>query len=187
MSQGSAYQTRQGQGSNTTSGDYHDYISRLSKMPSIIHGAPQYPSVHKAFNNKVTREEEVNEARQDSVTKKNPTRSTKKVRVKEQVQVIDQNGNRKPEDIEEDVDDEADGFIKQKKRGFELSKWKTFKYPQAREHVGCVQIIGKLDPSCCVNQHRYLNKMPVFLVLAELLSGLFGIACQENFSILSFN
>ncbi|KAH8492977.1 hypothetical protein Peur_072436 [Populus x canadensis] len=129
MSQGSAYQTRQRQGSNTTSGDYHDYISRLSKMPSIIHGAPQYPSVHKAFNNKVTQEEEVNEARQDNVNKKNPTRSTKKVRVKEQVQVIDQNGNRKSEDIEEDVDAEADGFIKQKQKGFELCKWKTFKFP----------------------------------------------------------
>jgi hypothetical protein len=98
-------------------------------MPSIIHGAPQYPSVHKAFNNKVTQEEEVNEARQDNVNKKNPTRSTKKVRVKEQVQVIDQNGNRKSEDIEEDVDAEADGFIKQKQKGFELCKWKTFKFP----------------------------------------------------------
>ncbi|KAJ6881018.1 hypothetical protein NC651_027760 [Populus alba x Populus x berolinensis] len=60
MSQGCAYQTGQQQGSNTTSGDYHDYISTLSKMPSIIHGAPQYPSVHKAFNNKVSQEEEVN-------------------------------------------------------------------------------------------------------------------------------
>jgi hypothetical protein len=48
--------------------------------------------------------------------------------VKEQVQVIDQNGNRKSEDIEEDVDDEADGFIKQKQKGFELCKWKTFKF-----------------------------------------------------------
>jgi len=28
-------------------------------MPSVIHGAPQYPSVHKAFNNKVSQEEEV--------------------------------------------------------------------------------------------------------------------------------
>jgi hypothetical protein len=72
MSQGSAYQTRQRQGSNTTSGDYHDYISTLSKTPSIIHGAPQYPSVHKAFNNKVTQDEEVNEVRQDNVNKKNP-------------------------------------------------------------------------------------------------------------------
>jgi hypothetical protein len=59
MSQVSAYQTRQWEGSNTTSGDYHDYISTLSKMPSVIHGAPQYPSVHKAFNNKVSQEEEV--------------------------------------------------------------------------------------------------------------------------------
>lgn len=129
MSQGSAYQTRQQQGLNTTSGDYHDYISTLSKTPSVIHGAPQYPSVHKAFNNKVTQEEEVNKARQDNVNKKNPTRSTKKVRVKEQVQVIDQNGNRKSEDIEEDVDGEAEGFIQRKQKGFELCKWKTFKFP----------------------------------------------------------
>jgi hypothetical protein len=85
MSKGSAYQTRQRQGSNTTSGDYHDYISTLSKMPSVIHGAPQYPSVHKAFNNKVSQEEEVN--------------------------------------------GEADGSIQQKQKGFELCKWKTFKFP----------------------------------------------------------
>ncbi|XP_011040501.1 PREDICTED: uncharacterized protein LOC105136744 [Populus euphratica] len=116
MSQDSANQTRQRQGLNTTSGDYHDYISRLSKMPSVIHGAPQYPSVHKAFNNKVTQEEEVNVARQDDVNEKNPTRSIKMVRVKELERVIDQNGNRKSEAIEDD-DDEADAFLMQKLRG----------------------------------------------------------------------
>jgi hypothetical protein len=49
--------------------------------------------------------------------------------VTEQVQIIEQNGNQKSEVIEETVDDEADGFIQQKHKGFELCKWKTFKLP----------------------------------------------------------
>ncbi|KAJ6875614.1 hypothetical protein NC652_035103 [Populus alba x Populus x berolinensis] len=51
MSRGTVYQTRHGW--DTTSDDYHAYISRLSRMSSVLHGAPHYPSVHKAFNNKV--------------------------------------------------------------------------------------------------------------------------------------
>ncbi|KAG6746072.1 hypothetical protein POTOM_050585 [Populus tomentosa] len=76
-------------------------ISRLSRMSSVLHGAPQYPRVHKAFNKKVT----------------------------VQVQIIEQNGNQKSEVIEETVDDEADGFIQQKHKDFGLCKWKTFKSP----------------------------------------------------------
>ncbi|KAJ6970600.1 hypothetical protein NC653_035012 [Populus alba x Populus x berolinensis] len=53
MSRGTVYQTRQQHGWDTTSDDYHAYISRLSRMSSVLHGAPHYPSVHKAFNNKV--------------------------------------------------------------------------------------------------------------------------------------
>ena len=126
MSQGSAY--TQWQGRNTTSGDYYDYISKLSRMPSVIHGAPQYPPVHKAFNNKGTQEEEATEGRQDNANRKNSGRSSKKVQVTDQVQFIDQYGNRKSE-VDEDVDGEADRFIQQKQKGFELCKWKTFKFP----------------------------------------------------------
>ncbi|KAF9671610.1 hypothetical protein SADUNF_Sadunf12G0065400 [Salix dunnii] len=126
MSQGSAYIQRQGR--NATSGDYYDYISKLSRTPSVIHGAPQYPIVHKAFNNKGIQDEEATEVRQDNVNRKNPGRSSKKVQVTDQVQFIDQNGNRKSEGNEEDVDGEAESFI-QKQKGFELCKWKTFKFP----------------------------------------------------------
>ena len=53
MSKGTVHQTRQQHGWDTTSDDYHAYISKLSRMPSVLHGAPQYPSVRKALNNKV--------------------------------------------------------------------------------------------------------------------------------------
>ncbi|KAJ6869062.1 hypothetical protein NC651_033974 [Populus alba x Populus x berolinensis] len=94
MSQGTVYQTRQQHGWDTTSDDYHTCISRLSRMSSVLHGAPQYPSVHKAFNNKV--------------------------QVTEQVQIIEQNGNQKSEVIEETVDDEAGGFELCKWKTFKL-------------------------------------------------------------------
>ncbi|KAH8486862.1 hypothetical protein H0E87_025749 [Populus deltoides] len=48
MSKGTVHQTRQQHGWDTTSDDYHAYISKLSRMPSVLHGAPQYPSVRKA-------------------------------------------------------------------------------------------------------------------------------------------
>ncbi|KAL9375404.1 hypothetical protein Peur_032283 [Populus x canadensis] len=123
MSKGTVHQTRQQHGwdaiclptaipNTRTYNDYHAYISKLSRIPSALHGAPQYPSVRKAFNNM-----------------RNPTKSPKKVQVTEQVQIIEQNGNQKSEVIEETVDDEADGFIQQKHKGFELCKWKTFNLP----------------------------------------------------------
>ncbi|CAK7357301.1 unnamed protein product [Dovyalis caffra] len=113
----------------------------LVMMPSLLPDAPQYPSVHKAFNNTVIQEEETTEVPQDYVNRKNPAKSPKKapkkapkkvpkkVQVMDQVQFIEQNGNQKSEVVEDSVDDEAEGFIQQKRKGFELCKWKTFKLP----------------------------------------------------------
>ncbi|CAN0891346.1 hypothetical protein LINGRAHAP2_LOCUS16931 [Linum grandiflorum] len=32
-----------------SSDDFHAHISAMLKSPSIMHGVPQYPNVHKAF------------------------------------------------------------------------------------------------------------------------------------------
>ncbi|CAI0385370.1 unnamed protein product [Linum tenue] len=80
-----------------SSHEYHDHISNIIKAPSVIHGAPQYPNVHKP---------------------------------KKRVQLTDLAGRAIVEyevDVDESFDSEADGFVQQKQKNFELCKWKTFR------------------------------------------------------------
>ncbi|OMO53379.1 hypothetical protein COLO4_36759 [Corchorus olitorius] len=103
---------RQNSGWDTTSHDYHAHLSKMERNPTMIPDAPQYPVVHRAFNNKYNFEEEVEflEGNQGKQQQKSP----KKVHMADQVESID-----------EALD--ADGFIQQKHKAFELCKWKTFK------------------------------------------------------------
>ncbi|KAK1565815.1 hypothetical protein Q3G72_035619 [Acer saccharum] len=113
----------------TTSHDYHSHIANIERMPSALNETPHYPSVHKVFKNKYTYGEESNETQQEQPQKKTSPKSLKKVQMSEHVEIVDSgNGNDKSEVQEtKGVDDLADGFIKQKRKGFELCKWKTFR------------------------------------------------------------
>ncbi|CAI0385369.1 unnamed protein product [Linum tenue] len=93
-----------------SSHEYHDHISNIIKAPSVIHGAPQYPNVHKAFNHSRLQQA--------------------KPRPKKRVQLTDLAGRAIVEyevDVDESFDSEADGFVQQKQKNFELCKWKTFR------------------------------------------------------------
>ncbi|XWS47645.1 hypothetical protein CRYUN_Cryun13aG0001900 [Craigia yunnanensis] len=121
------YTPRQNSGWDTTSQDYHAHLSRMERMPTIIPGAPQYPNVHKAFNNKYTFEEEV-EFQEEQNRKQHSPKSQKKVQVVEHVETIQETRDENCEVYEETaVDVDADGYIQQKHKGFELCKWKTFR------------------------------------------------------------
>ncbi|GMJ13638.1 hypothetical protein HRI_005033000 [Hibiscus trionum] len=106
MGKSVGYFPRQNSGWDTTSQDYQAHLSRMERLPTIIPGASQYPNVHRAFNNKAAVPEEDLQS--------SSAKSQKKVRV------VD------PAD-EPTLDAEADGYIQQKHKGFELFKWKTFK------------------------------------------------------------
>ncbi|GLT53786.1 hypothetical protein SLA2020_270350 [Shorea laevis] len=116
--------------------DYHSHIHRMERVPTMLPEIPQYPNVHKAFNNKVSYEEEY---RGESDYKHGHNKhQTAPVRFQEKVEVIEyeradeqfEAGGKNVgscEVYEESVDVEADSFIKQKHKGLELCKWKTFK------------------------------------------------------------
>ncbi|MGI4329209.1 hypothetical protein ACR2WG_26790, partial [Klebsiella pneumoniae] len=117
MRRGSDYFNRQ-QGRDTTSHDYHSHISRMARMPSVLTDVPQYPNVHRIFNNKLSTTQGDDSAQ---VTTHN------KVQFVETTE-IDKSGATTREVLyEKTVDDDADGFIQQRRKNFELCKWATYR------------------------------------------------------------
>lgn len=124
-------------GWNTTSQEYADHIAKIERMPSMVNNdRPRFPSVYKAFagqahNNRVITEEK----QEDHLPRLNPhkhhhgTEPRKKVHFVEQEKRMTENEiNRKTEAHKEfDVNTEADGFINQNRKNFQLFKWATFK------------------------------------------------------------
>lgn len=106
------------QGWNTTSNDYHAHLERLERSPTVIH----YPNVHRAFKNNFSREE------QDEEQHKPSNKPGKKVQISEYVERIEEGRDGNYEVHHESIDVQAESFIRQKHKGFELCKWKTFKF-----------------------------------------------------------
>ncbi|KAL7204570.1 hypothetical protein ACSBR2_017612 [Camellia fascicularis] len=123
MSRGTNY------GWDDTSNDYHSHVSRMERMPSVLTDVPHYPNVHRIFNNTTTVYEEEDGSGHNQKKHHEPQVRAKKVQFVEHEEVIgetDKNGNN-VKVYKENVDVEADGFIKQKHKNFELCKWATFK------------------------------------------------------------
>ncbi|KAF5732177.1 hypothetical protein HS088_TW18G00868 [Tripterygium wilfordii] len=122
------YETRQQYGWDTTTSydHHHAHDSRTERMPSgvLTDDVPRYPNVHKIFNKKMTYEEEA--PRKEHSRKDHK----KKVQVIETIEEDINNpkgsGQDYEEIVEETIDSEADGFIQQRHKAFELRKWKTF-------------------------------------------------------------
>ncbi|KAF8005898.1 hypothetical protein BT93_K0243 [Corymbia citriodora subsp. variegata] len=102
---------------NTTSDDYLEHISRMAKTLSINPNVPQYPNVYRAFKN----EPAFNQVR------KGPLLGQYQNDLPQQkVEVVSERDYKKSEACGRLADFEADGdgFAKQKKGKFRLSKWK---------------------------------------------------------------
>ncbi|EOY20890.1 Uncharacterized protein TCM_012229 [Theobroma cacao] len=128
MRRSNGYTPRQNSGWDTTSQDYRAHLARMERQPTMIPGASQYPTVHKAFNNKYSSEEEVVEFKEEHHQKQRSPKSEKKVQIVEHVETIEETTDGNYEVHEETtVDVEAGGYIQQKHKAFELCKWKTFK------------------------------------------------------------
>lgn len=108
--------------------DYNDQLSKMMRMPSILPNVPHYPNVHNAFNKKETSsEDEEDEEEEEEVLNKTLKQRKNKpsARFQDQVQVIEFEKEQTTDST--NVDAKADGFIRQKRKGFELCKWTTFK------------------------------------------------------------
>ena len=100
-----------------TSNDYHSHISRMARMPSVLTDVPQYPNVHRMFNNKL------------STTQDDPAQMTthNKVQFVETTETDRSGATTREVMYEKTVDDDADGFIQQRRKNFELCKWATYR------------------------------------------------------------
>ncbi|KAH7866793.1 hypothetical protein Vadar_025087 [Vaccinium darrowii] len=132
MRRSSDYYNRQ-PGWDTTSYDYHSHLTRMERTPTVVTDVPHYPNVHMLFNNrtKVVEYEDDNvNHNQQQQRRRQPeppvAEAHKKVHFVEETIEIDDNGE-KSEVHKKSVDEEAEGFIQNRRKNFELCKWNTFK------------------------------------------------------------
>lgn len=109
--------------------EYHAHPSSTERTPGVVTADfPPHQNVRMTFNNKITYEDDeaphvMNRQRQNH---HHAPQAHKKVHFVEQEKFLDQK-NGKFVVHEESIDAEADGFIMQKHKKFELAKWETFK------------------------------------------------------------
>ncbi|KAL8529961.1 hypothetical protein ACS0TY_007145 [Phlomoides rotata] len=110
-------------------------LDRLQRMPSMIADTPYFPNVHEVLNNHpVHVEENYNHHKKKKSDKNNKSDKInrqspghKKVHFAENEKTdVSRDGKRDAHEGKS-IDAEADGFIQQKHRGFELCKWDTFR------------------------------------------------------------
>ncbi|OVA20595.1 hypothetical protein BVC80_1065g153 [Macleaya cordata] len=111
--QRAAFGHRDHNGWHTTTDDYHVHVSRMERMPSTI-DAPHFPNFGSLFNNnKITHDE---------------PETTQRVQVTEKVHIEQSKKDGNNHQVyEENVDVEAEDFIRRKHKNFELCKWMSMK------------------------------------------------------------
>lgn len=107
--------------------DYYSHVHRMARTPSVLTDVPHYPLGQTLFSNQAPGRESYGgqyyEQRQQN--QQNMPEVRKTVEVDERVIQCDKDGNCVVS--EETIDVQADGYIEQKRKGFELFKWSTFK------------------------------------------------------------
>ncbi|KAJ7956168.1 Phloem specific protein [Quillaja saponaria] len=107
--------------------DDHAHIAKVHRTPPILSDVPQYPNAHLVFNKKVVYEEDLGAHRNNYHHKHYNPEVQEKVGVIEYKETIENPDTGNKEVIyEESIDVEAERYIQQKHKGFELSKWRTF-------------------------------------------------------------
>ncbi|KAM1186126.1 hypothetical protein ACFX2I_015259 [Malus domestica] len=107
--------------------DYYSHVHRLATTPSVLTDVPHHPHGQTLYNNQAPGREnyggqyyEQRQQKQHHIPEVHKT-----VEVTERVTQCDANGNCVV--FEETVDVDEDDYIEQKRKGFELSKWRMFK------------------------------------------------------------
>ncbi|PRQ17213.1 hypothetical protein RchiOBHm_Chr7g0192561 [Rosa chinensis] len=111
-----------------TGSDYYSHVNRMARAPSVLTDVPHYGALfsnNPVPSNEAHRGGHYDQHQQRQHHQHNPEPGRNVVQVTETVAQCDRDGNCVV--IEEKVDVEADDYIQQKHKGFELFKWKTFK------------------------------------------------------------
>lgn len=108
---------------NQSETDYRAHISKLARAQSILTDVPHYEDTHKMFSNTRASYEEDNH---DQPKYRTTTHFDDKVKVTEYKEAIDSPDNVNARVSEETVNVEIDNS-RQRRMGFGLWKWKTFK------------------------------------------------------------
>lgn len=104
--------------------EYHEHISIIESSPGVLPDVSRYVNTQMLFNKKVAYEEERRPVHQ--YEKIQAPAAHKRVHFVENDKITEVDKKKKREVREErSVDTEADGFIKQKHKNFELAKWAT--------------------------------------------------------------
>lgn len=123
------YHTSPQYGWNTASTGHADHVTGTQRMPGVITDVPHYLNVHAVLQNKVIyAEESEGHHQQGNHHKHQEPEAQKKVHFTEHEKVTEVVKNGKGEVyVVNDINLEADGFIKQEHKKFEMYKWGTFK------------------------------------------------------------
>lgn len=120
------YRSNNQNGLGTSSLDYHAHVSKLARTPSVLTDVPHYGNTNKMFNNtRVLYVEDYEENKQER--NRNTPQSNEKVEVIEYKETVESPNNVNSRVYEEIVESGADS-AQQKRRGFGLCKWRTFKH-----------------------------------------------------------
>lgn len=123
---------RQANDWGSESNDYLDHISKLERTTTRINEKPYYPAVHNIFKNSYPYGE--HGTLQEQPQKKTTVKPRKMVRVSDHVGIAGSDVHNENSDaLKTSVDTRADGFIHQKRRGFALCKWQTFKLDEVQK------------------------------------------------------
>ncbi|KAM3319172.1 hypothetical protein P3S67_006372 [Capsicum chacoense] len=101
----------------TSNEEYLDHLKKMEKAPTMHPDIHLYPNVYSVFKNKY-QGQEFSLNRQKTLD----TDSQKKVQFTESAEL---NKN----DKEKNDDAQADGYIDQKNKSFQIHKWRTFSVP----------------------------------------------------------
>ncbi|KAJ8536514.1 hypothetical protein K7X08_034915 [Anisodus acutangulus] len=126
--------------------EYLDYLKKMEKSPTMYPDIPLYPSIFSLFKNKLSCGE-------------HKASSQKKVQFAESKGTAELNKN----DKEKNVNAQADGYINQKPKSFELHKWRTFK-------VSSYIVFILLAPLFFSNIHSMLCIMDTYLFYNQFAS-----------------
>lgn len=110
--------------------DYLERITAMKRCPTMTPDYPNFPNVHEVMShNTPCREKPVYHVNHH---KHHVPQEHKKVHFFKHIEVTEIDDCGKPHKGHEykSIDSEADGFIQQKHRNFELCKWDTFKVKQ---------------------------------------------------------
>ncbi|KAF3437530.1 hypothetical protein FNV43_RR20284 [Rhamnella rubrinervis] len=106
--------------------EYHAHVVRLARTPSVVTDVPHYGNTRKLFSNTRVVEDYRGDSQKSNGSNQNTPQFNEEVEVIDYKETNESPNNLNSEVYEETTTVEADS-TSQRRRGFGLCKWKTFK------------------------------------------------------------